>query len=263
MVAMDGAGGSSAADFYDGLAAVYDRLYPDWDLACREQGEALDVVLARAQGPGPHEILDSAVGIGTQLLGLAARGHTLVGTDISGAAVRRAREECARRGVEAPLGVADMRSLPVADRTFDAVVCADNAVAHLMTAAEVTNALRELSRVTRPSGHVLVTTRDYEQARRVHPPGTMPQVSAQDGAVTLSFQVWDWRQDGERYDLQHFQLVGDADAWQVTRRTAALFAITRDELTACAEGAGFAEVAWLVPEDSGFFQPLLLARVPG
>lgn len=252
----------SPADFYDELAAAYHRLYPDWEAACRDQGRALHGLLSRHLGPGPHTVLDAAAGIGTQLLGLAAHGHRLCGTDISQQAVLRARAECAKHRLDAALGVADMRALPFADGSFDAALCADNAIAHLMSAAEVTRALGELRRVTRPGGLVLVTIRDYEQARLEHPSGTLPQVSTHGDDVTVFFQVWDWREDGERYDLQHFQLVGDGHAWRVARRRASYWAITRDELTGCAEQAGIAHTAWLLPAESGFFQPLLMGRVP-
>ena len=67
--------------------------------------------------------------------------------------------------------------------------------------------------------------------------------------------------DGKRYDLQHFHLVGGGDDWRVARRTTCCWAITRDELTDCAKQAGLADLAWLLPAESGFFQPLLMARV--
>lgn len=219
-------------------------------------------LLSRSQGPGPHRILDAAVGIGTQLVGLAAHGHEICGTDISREAVRRARAECARLQRDGAVGVADLRSLPFADASFDAVVCADNAVAHLMSGDGVTGALREMQRVTRPGGVLLVSTRDYEQARQLHPTGTPPQVwTARGGPGSVAFQVWDWRADGKRYDLQHFHLVGGGDDWRVARRTTSCWAITRDELTDCARQAGLANLAWLLPAESGFFQPLLMAQV--
>ena len=48
--------------------------------------------------------------------------------------MRRAWAEAGRGGLSPALAVADMRALPSAGGTFDAVVCADNAVAHLMHA---------------------------------------------------------------------------------------------------------------------------------
>ncbi len=263
MAGMDRAAEDRPTEFYDGLASTYRHLYPDWQAACREQGRALQGLLRARQGPGPHTILDAAVGVGTQLLGLADFGHTLVGSDVSSRAIQRARQESAARSVDAAFAVADMRDLPFADARFDAVVCADNAVAHLTSPSRLTTALVGMRRVVRPGGHLLVSTRDYEQAGGTRPSGTPPQVSGAGDAVVVSFQVWDWRADGRRYDLQHFQVACEGGDWTVTRRTSRLWAITRDELTECAEEAGLTKLEWLEPEASGFFQPLMVAQVLG
>lgn len=250
------------AEFYDDLSMGYHHLYPDWQVAIDEQGSALHDVLVRMQGPGPHRILDAAAGIGTQLLGLAVHSHRMCGNDLSPKAIRRARRECAVRDVAAALTVADMRALPYADDSFDAVVCADNAVAHLLSPRELTAALVEMRRVVRPGGHVLVSTRDYEQARQVHPTGTAPQVSLAGGALVLTFQLWDWHGDGTKYGLRHFQLAQDGGSWVVTERRSLLWAVSRRELGDCARRAGFTDVRWLLPDESRFFQPLLVAGWP-
>ncbi len=245
------------AAFYDSLAATYHHLYPDWDAACREQGRALHRLLVSANQPGPLSVLDTAVGIGTQLLGLAEFGHRVTGTDVSREAVRRARSECVTRRILANLTVADMRNLPFADAEFDALICADNALAHLMFQDEVVAALREHRRVTRPDGAVLISIRDYDQARVEQRPGTLPQVSGD----SIAFQVWDWHDDHARYDLQHFQLTKEDGAWQVVGRRASCWAMTRAELSACADEAGLVDARWREPDETGFFQPLLTARV--
>lgn len=252
----------SVAEFYDDLSTGYHRLYPDWQAAIDEQGRALHDVLVRLQGAGPHRVLDAAAGIGTQLLGLAAHGHRLCGNDISAAAIRRARAESVGRGVRAAFAVADMRALPYADRCFDAVVCADNAVAHLLAPQDLIDALAEMRRVVRPGGHLVVSTRDYEEARRVHPSGTLPQVARRGATTTVTLQVWDWQPDGTTYDLRHLQLTDDGTGWVVTQRNSRLWAVTRQEVAECARRAGLDDVHWQEPEESRFFQPLLAARVP-
>jgi len=251
------------AAFYDDLAASYDRIYPDWEANSRQQGDALQAVIAAQLGPGPHRILDCAVGIGTQLLGLAAGGHRLAGSDISAGALRRAQAECRRRGVEAGLAVADMRALPFPDSAFDVVVCADNALPHLLTAADVTRALGEMVRVADPGGLVVVTTRDYDQARKDHPSTTPLSVSqGTDGSITVTFQLWQWWPDGEHYDLRHFQVTGRDDHWRVAQRRTAYWALTRAQLSGLAGQAGLAAPEWRGPEQTGFFQPLLVAHAP-
>jgi SAM-dependent methyltransferase len=257
MVVVDPTRSDGPAAFYDSLAATYDRLYPDWAAACSEQGKALHRQLVLDGESEQLEVLDAAVGIGTQLLGLAECGHRMTGTDISQDAVRRAQVECDARGIEAELGVADMRDLPFPEHRFDALVCADNALAHLVTHADVVACLREFRRVTRPGGVILVSIRDCEQARREQLPGTLPQVSGD----SVAFQVWTWHNDRARYDLQHFQLIDEEGRWQVTCRPATLWALTRAELSAAAEEAEVAEPRWLMPDRTGFFQPILRGQV--
>jgi glycine/sarcosine N-methyltransferase len=256
---------------YDDLAADYDRIYPDWRASSRRQGQALHGVLTAELAPDAGlRVLDCAAGIGTQLLGLAALAGTCAGTDLSVAALRRARDEATLRGLPAGavagFAVADMRRLPLADASFDAVVCADNSLPHLLTAADVRAALREMRRVTVAGGAVLVSTRDYDDLRRTRPESTPVTVLRRDGQVSAAFQVWTWHDDGERYDFDHFVLHRDeepdhgAAAWRMAHRRATYWALTRDELAALAVEAGLVGVRWLQPEQSGFFQPLLVAR---
>lgn len=254
--------GGTPAGFYDDLAAGYDRIYPDWEASLRRQGDALHAAIHAELGPGRRRVLDCAVGIGTQLLGLAAHGHLLAGGDVSTVALRRARAECARRGVRAALVPADMRALPFADGSFEVVVCADNALPHLLTAGEVVRALGEMRRVLSPGGLVLVSTRDYDLLREQRPPVTPPQLAQRGDEVTVTFQLWDWRADGERYDMRLFQVTGADDRWTLAQRRTVYWALTRAQLSGFAGQAGLVAPEWRFPEETGFFQPLLLARAP-
>jgi hypothetical protein len=87
-------------------------------------------------------------------------------------------------------------------------------------------------------------------------------VSRIGATTTVSFQVWDWHADGERYDLGHFQLADEGAGWVVTQRTSRLWAVSQAELADCARLAGLDDARWLPPDESRFFQPLLVARVP-
>jgi SAM-dependent methyltransferase len=239
--------------FYDDLAEDYERVYADWAASSRRQAQALDGLL-----PADAFVLDCAAGIGTQLLGLAALGHRVAGTDLSVVALRRA----AQRNRAAGVAAADMRRLPFPEATFDAVVCADNALPHLLTRPDVGRALAEMRRVVVPGGVVIVTTRDYDELRRTRPAATPVGVHHDAAGVTARFQLWTWHADGERYDLDHLLVTGAGGEWRVRARHARYWAITRGELTGLATAAGLVDIRWLFPEESGFFQPLLLARRP-
>jgi SAM-dependent methyltransferase len=254
----------SAARFYDDLADDYHLIYPDWAASVRRQGVALDALVGRERAV----VLDCACGIGTQAIGLALRGHRVIGTDLSVRAAARAGREAARWGLNLPTAGADMRRLPFPGGRFDAVVCADNALPHLLTEPDVRAALAEMRRVLRPGGRLLLSTRPYDELLRERPASTPPQVHepADGSGRTVTFQLWHWHEDGEHYDLEHIQLVpaqgdrDDAGEWRVRVRRAACWALGRDRLARFAEGAGFTGVAWLMPERTGFFQPLLTAR---
>lgn len=248
--------------FYDELADRYDLLYADWGASIARQGRSLDTLLTAALGPGPHAVLDSACGIGTQALGLAALGHRVTGADLSPVSVARAAREAARRGLTLPVLAADMRALPFADASFDAVVCADNALPHLLTAQDVHTALAETLRVLRPSGLLLLSTRPYAELLRTRPRSEAPHVREGAEGRTVTFQLWHWHADGERYDLELFQLLPAGDTWTTRTSSATYWALPEERTAEFAREAGFHDTVWHAPADSGFHQPVLGARRP-
>ncbi|MCX4399182.1 class I SAM-dependent methyltransferase [Streptomyces sp. NBC_00053] len=252
---------TSVAHFYDELADDYHLIYPDWNASIRRQGNALDALI----GQDRAAVLDCSCGIGTQAIGLAMRGHHVIGTDLSPRAAARAAREAARRSLSLRTAVADMRRLPFPDGRFDTVVCADNSLPHLLTEQDARTALAEMHRVLRPSGLLLASTRPYDDLVRDRPASTPPQVHriadhADDGERAVTFQLWHWHDDGEHYDLEHFQLLPADGEWRVQVRRTTYWALGRDRLTGLAAEAGFVDLGWRMPQETGFFQPLLVAR---
>jgi SAM-dependent methyltransferase len=254
--------GVSTARFYDELAATYHALYPDWEKEVRDQAHALTRLLGSP--PPGSAIADTACGIGTQLLGLSEAGYHVFGSDVSRAAVHRARAECVQRGLVARVVVADMRALPWPDASMDAAICADNAIPHLLTDDEVTRAFAELRRVLRPGARLAVTIRDYDAALRERPGSTAPQVMDTPAlARMITFQLWTWRGTGDIYDLEHFQLSpADEGEWTTARRTATYRAYTREHLLEMAKRAGLGRARWLTPDEAEYFQPVMMAVCP-
>ena len=249
-------------DFYDDLADDYHLIYPDWDASVERQGAALDGVIRGCLGErsGALDILDCSCGIGTQALGLASRGHRVVGSDLSPASARRAAAEASKRGIAVPTAAADMRRLPFRDERFDVVLTADNSVAHLLTDDDLHTALDGMRKALRPGGLLAITLRAYEDARASHQAVTVPQVTRTSAGRVVTFQLWHWHPDGERYDFEHIQLLPDGDSWRVRTRRATSRALTCAELSAAVARRGFTQVRLLEPAESGFFQPVLTAR---
>jgi SAM-dependent methyltransferase len=245
--------------FYDELADDYHLIYADWDASIARQAAVLDSLIVTQLGQGSHMILDAACGIGTQSIGLTGKGHRVIGTDLSPGALVRASTEATARDAEFPKAAADLRALPFPDASFEVVVCADNAIPHLLTPQDMHAGLTSLRRVLRPGGLLILTTRPYDELRAERPGYSPPWRSPTEQGRAVSFQLWDWHDDGARYDLEHFTLIPDGQSWRVGVRRATYWAITNAELAELVAGAGFAEVTWHAPEDSGFFQPLLTA----
>jgi glycine/sarcosine N-methyltransferase len=78
----------------------------------------------------------------------------------------------------------------------------------------------------------------------------------------VTFQLWDWWPDGEHYDLRHFQVTGRDEHWRVAQRQTAYWALTGAQLSGLACQAGLAAPEWRGPDQTGFFQPLLVAHAP-
>ncbi|MFI5781241.1 class I SAM-dependent methyltransferase [Nocardia sp. NPDC051570] len=227
-----------------------------------QQSRSLDQLI-RSAGHHNHErLLDVACGIGTQALGIAQLGYDTVAADLSSVAAQRARTEAQARGVPLRVVAADMRSLPFPAITFDIVVCADNALPHLLNSTDVIDACEEMLRVLRPGGLLLLTVRDYDALRRTRPCSTRPQTHNSASRRMVTFQLWDWTDDGEHYDLELFQLASHGEQWITTARRTRYWAMTRDQITEFAHTAGFESLACHVPEQTGFFQPVLTGRRP-
>lgn len=248
----------SVERFYDDLAPLYHLIYEDWNATVARQGEALAGLITERWGPGARRLLDAAVGIGTQALGLAARGFRVTGSDLSPAAVRRARREAAARGLSLPCLVADFRALAARSEQFDVVVVADNALPHLESEAEIEAALAEWLRCVRPGGGCLVTMRDYGTPPapgtvEVRPYGTRRWA----GHRYQVRQVWTWRD--AHYDLAfEFSPLGGDDLESIVLRTRYL-AIPPASVAALMRAAGFADVERV---DGRFFQPVLVGTRP-
>ncbi|GGK16421.1 hypothetical protein GCM10011583_55410 [Streptomyces camponoticapitis] len=122
-----------------------------------------------------------------------------------------------------------------------------------------------MRRVLCPGGQLLVSTRPYDDLLRDRPASTPPQVHRvaddTDGEErTVTFQLWHWHDDGEHYDLEHFQLRPVDGKWHVEVRRTTYWALGRDRLSGLAAEAGFIGLGWRMPQETGFFQPLLMAR---
>src|SRR5438309_1223155 len=163
--------------FYDQFVGDYHLLMADWYQTVRQQGVVLDHLIALASAGRARAVLDCSCGIGTQALGLAAHGYAVHATDLSPAAIARARREATALGLNLTFGVADFRRLQTqVAGLFDVVLSCDNALAHLLDAADLARAARSMWTKLVPSGLLLLSIRDYDALLDAQPRATAVQV---------------------------------------------------------------------------------------
>jgi glycine/sarcosine N-methyltransferase len=247
--------------FYDSLAPYYHLIFEDWDRSIERQAAILHSLLEAQSGAGARTILDCACGIGTQAIGLARHGHHVLGSDLSPAAVERAKREAAGRGLNISFLVSDMTSLAeIEERGFDVVLALDNALPHLAPAA-IKNAVSAMSTKLRPGGVFLASTRDYDALIRERPTLQGPCFYGRDGQRRIVLQVWDWI-DRDRYTL-HVYITHQTDGrWETGHFVSEYRCLQRGELSRALASAGLEGIRWLMPDESGFYQPIVVARKP-
>jgi len=129
---------------------------PTWD-AIYAEGFAITEPLpwvahstAALREAGAREVLDLGCGTGRHLVWLARQGFSVRGTDIAPHGLRHSHAWLEREGLPSHLALADMRGVPFADATFDAVLSIH--VLYHATRAGLEQALAEVRRVLRPHG---------------------------------------------------------------------------------------------------------------
>lgn len=253
----------SVTEFYDRLSPLFrHNMGYDWEAGVRWEGEWLDRFLAeRLDGRGPFSILDCSCGIGTQAIGLALHGHRVHATDLSPVSVAQAREEAAGFGVTLTFGVADFRKLgdSVSD-SFDAVVSCDNSFAHCISDDDLAVALASIRSRLKPDGILLISIRDYDALVAGKPVFNSEHVQDRPDGRRVVFQVWDWADDRRSYRLGQFLLRERDGGYEVRHFETGLRALQRREILSAAEGAGYDDIRWHDPEETGYYQPVLTAR---
>jgi glycine/sarcosine N-methyltransferase len=246
---------------YEPLADHYHLIFDDWDKSIERQARILNPLLAAQGCRAPLKLLDCACGIGTQALGFASFGHRVVASDLSPAAVNRARREAESRGLDISCHVSDMTSLKeIAERDFDVVAALDNALPHL-TAGQLVSAIGAVSSKLKSGGLFIASIRDYDTLLLQRPAMQEPAFYGSEGKRRIVHQVWDWI-DHAAYTLHLYITTQSDNGWTSHHFVSEYRGLLRSELSTMLQSTGFQDVRWLMPAESGFYQPLVLARWP-
>lgn len=244
--------------FYDEMASSYDKLFQDWQAATREQAVILDRIFRQQGFDSTARVLDCACGIGTQAIGLASLGYPVTASDISDGELAQAGKRAEENQVEIRFAHADFCALSrTFDRKFAIVIAMDNALPHMLSHSALEAAVKSIVNQTAEAGIFVASIRDYDALLMEKPPYSPPYIHKTDKGQRVSFQTWDW--EGDHYKLIQY-IIDDQGALQISKFACEYRATRREELTNLLLEAGCRKVTWKFPEETGFYQPIVVAR---
>ena len=244
--------------FYNNLATKYDKLFLDWQGTTREQGEILDKIFKSNGFDHTAKVLDCACGIGTQAIGIAVLGYNVTASDISDGELVEAEKRAEENNVEVSFKDADFCALAdTFTEKFDIIIAMDNALPHMLTSEDLENAIKSIVNQLKVDGIFVASIRDYDSILMDKPSYSPPYIHKNDKGQRVSFQTWEWKDD--IYKLIQY-IVEDEDELQVSKFECEYRATTREEMTKLLLDCGCSKVEWKFPEETGFYQPIVVAR---
>src|SRR4030042_3083256 len=124
-------------EFYNRLAKAFDVM-TDWWTRLAQEMPFLQRTLDSHQA---RSVLDTACGTGWHAIALEQKGYRTAGCDASPEMIERARENATMSRVNARFEVADFTRLEKFPETFHAILCLGNPLPHLLSQAELVDAV--------------------------------------------------------------------------------------------------------------------------
>ena len=246
-------------NFYDNLASSYYKLFDNWNDDVKTQAEMMQKIFNRYGVSKTATVLDCAAGIGTQAIGLSKLNYSVTASDISEKALLKAKTTAKEYGVNVTFKKADFRELSsVILNDFNVVIAMDNALPHALTEDDLKRAVNSIISVIKDDGIFVGSIRDYDALLKDKPPYSPPYIHKTESGQRVCFQTWNWKCDN--YELTQYIIEDENGAEVKTSKFSCEYrAVTREELTRLFINGGCKKVDWLFPEETGFYQPIIVA----
>ncbi len=133
----------------------------------------------------------------------------------------------------------------------------DNALPHMLSSTALGNAVNSIINQIVHDGIFIANIRDYDMLLKEKPAYSAPYIHKTAKGQRVSFQTWAW--NGDNYKFIQY-IIDDEGNPQVSKFECEYRATRREELTKLLLSNGCREVRWKLPEETGFYQPIVIAR---
>ena len=128
---------------------------------------------------------------------------------------------------------------------------------HMLSEKDLASAICSITGRIVSGGMFVASIRDYDALLASKPPYSPPYIHKTEKGQRVSFQTWDW--EGDNYKLIQY-IIDDQGTLQISKFACEYRATRREELTELLLQNGCTEVEWKFPEETGFYQPIVIAR---
>ncbi len=231
---------SDKTDMYEELSADYDR-FVNWSARLPAELPFLQRQLAQVAA---HRVLDAACGTGQHAIALANLGYELVGTDLSPRMIEQANRNARAAGAAVRFEQAGLGHLAaVLEPGFDAILCLGNSLPHLLSPAELTEALADFAHLLRRGGLLVIQNRNFDRILAQQERWMEPQAHREGNKEWLFLRFYDFLPSG----LLQFQMVTlyreEAHPWLQRVSSAPLWPQRRLTLQSALHEAGFSNIS--------------------
>jgi glycine/sarcosine N-methyltransferase len=253
---------SDVQQFYDDMAEEYHFIFADWEKSVYRQADILAAMLEKLGETAPKMVLDCTCGIGTQAIGLAMKGYNVHATDLSPEEIEKAKDYAKRFDLPQAMSfaVADLLETPINPEEYEIVLAFDNAIAHFQTDEDLAKALNTMRVQLKKGALLTMSLRNYDMLAQERPTESFVSNADDANGRRIVFQTWDWAEDGSFYKMEMFFMRRDGDTWRTKSYQTRLRAWRREDINRILAESGFEAIAWQMPEESGFYQPIMTAR---
>lgn len=249
-------------DFYIKFAEKYKNVFTNWRQSVENQGITIKNILNQYLQEQPASILDCTCGIGTQAIALSLLNYNLFASDICESEIKIAKYEAQKLNLNIKFFVADCRYLNkrFKNQKFPVIISMDNSLPHLLTKNDMTRAFQSICSQLTIDGLFISSFRDYDKLLIEKPRQANPiRVHDVDQNIRIiNLKIWDWFND--KVKTTQYLIEDMSGNITVTKGIFYSWAITKEQIEQIALNSGFKYIKWLCPEETGYFEPILLLK---